>query len=65
MAWLALYVNDKGRAYAHTIPLEDLVTHDETPDCVCRPTLKQLLGSGHDYAWAVVHHSLDGRELVE
>jgi len=40
----------------HVIPLDDLRTHHETPNCWCTPSLDD-----HVY----VHSSLDRRELYE
>ena len=48
-----------GRA-THLIPLDDLRKHEETWACWCTPTLLQEA----DSEVVVVHHSLDGRELI-
>jgi hypothetical protein len=45
----------------HVLPVDDVVDHDLTEDCLCGP-LSQLFG---DREWSVVHHSLDGRERHE
>lgn len=49
----------------HIIPVNDLIDHAETDDCVCGP--KTYPGEGPDGAigWLIAHNSLDGRELDE
>lgn len=49
----------------HIIPLNDLIEHAETDDCVCGP--QTFLGKRDDGAdgWLIVHSSLDGREHLE
>lgn len=56
MTWLAQEVVDG----AHVVPLNDLVGHELTGDCVCGPVVEHV---GH--GWLYVHASLDGRELTE
>lgn len=42
----------------HTIPLDDLIDHEVSDDCVCGPDVEFVSGG-----LIIVHHSLDGREL--
>lgn len=44
----------------HILPLNDLVEHVASDDCICGPAV-QL----EDIGRMVVHHSLDGREAEE
>ena len=44
----------------HVLPVADIVTHEETTDCPCGPTIQE-----RDDGRIVVHHSLDGREKRE
>lgn len=46
----------------HVIPLNDMVEHGETVDCVCGPDLEAI---GEPAVLLVRHHSLDGREHHE
>lgn len=43
----------------------DLITHEQSEDCVCGPTVEPVKRDDGSYGWLVIHHSLDGRELVE
>jgi len=50
----------------HVLPINDLRAHTETRDCWCGPRVEFI----EDFLTAatsvlVVHHSADGRELVE
>ena len=49
----------------HVLPVEDLVEHEETEDCICGPRVEHVECSDGGDGWVVVHHSLDGRELDE
>lgn len=44
----------------HVVPKDDLIEHLPDDDCPCGPTPKFEEGGV-----VMVHHSLDGRELVE
>ena len=44
----------------HVLPVDDLIEHERTTDCVCGPLL-----CFYGPRLIVTHHSLDGRELVE
>ena len=55
--WIAIGV---GPDEVHVIPVQDLIEHTETEDCICGPTTT-FLESGK----LVTHASLDGRELNE
>ena len=48
----------------HVIPLNDLIEHDDSSDCVCGPTVEHVPADGGD-GWVLTHHSLDGRERHE
>lgn len=47
------------------MPVNDLVAHDSSDDCVCHPRLEAVLEAGGPDGWVWVHHSLDGREARE
>lgn len=47
-------------ADVHIVPLGDLQDHEETRDCWCTPRLES-----EGDTTIVVHHALDGRELIE
>lgn len=55
-------VYDSGEA--HVRPINDLVSHDADPDCVCRPRPQRDVTDFGD-AWTYIHHSLDARERSE
>lgn len=46
----------------HVIPVDDLVAHEATRQCLCRPTITPV-GPFEDAV--VAHHSYDGREYDE
>lgn len=50
---------------AHVRPLNDVVEHPASEDCVCGPRVEPVPRDDGSMAWLVVHHSLDGRELTE
>lgn len=53
----------------HVLPINDLRVHEETRTCWCEPTpirglaTDRMPNGRHDTV--IVHHSADGRELVE
>lgn len=55
----------------HVLPIDDLRRHVENRACWCGPTvmIEDVEGTavegGKDDPVVVVHHSLDGRELIE
>ena len=49
----------------HVIPVDDLIEHDVTDDCICGPTTLPMELDDGSIGWVYVHASLDGRELVE
>lgn len=53
--------------HVHVLPLADVVAHAETPDgeCICCPQVEPVSRPDGSIGWMYVHHSLDGRELVE
>jgi len=46
----------------HVVPIDDLEPHVDARDCWCHPTLVREPDA--DRA-VVIHHSADGRELIE
>lgn len=42
----------------HVIPVDDLIDHETSPECLCGPRSEQN-------GMLFVHHSLDGREFFE
>ena len=60
------------RHAVHVIPIHDLREHEESGQCWCGPRVTTVeaippAGDGRE-RWThplVVHHSLDGRELIE
>lgn len=50
----------------HVLPLNDLIEHDESEDCVCGPECEMVIAEDGSIAgWLYSHASLDGRELYE
>jgi hypothetical protein len=45
----------------HVVPVNDLVEHEDSEDCVCGPDVEFV----EPHGWLVSHHSLDGREESE
>lgn len=45
----------------HVMPIDDLVEHEPTIDCWCRP-VRFVTPVGPD---VIVHNALDARELIE
>ena len=45
----------------HIMPVDDLVEHDDCIACWCQPRTIQE----PDAVLVVVHHAMDGRELIE
>lgn len=56
--WLVEHPCDDGNV--HIRPIDDLIAHTESTDCVCGPTLEFLDTDGPD-VWMVSHHALDRR----
>lgn len=46
------------------MPRGDVIEHVLTADCPCGPA-EELVRTRWGDRWMVVHHSLDGRELIE
>lgn len=63
MSWSVLYDLDDNDV--HVIPVGDLIGHDLTGDCVCRPRFDLVKCALGQDGWVVVHQSLDGREAGE
>lgn len=49
----------------HVYPINDLVEHDTSEDCVCGPEIEPVERDDGSIGWVVKHHSLDGREITE
>jgi hypothetical protein len=47
------------------LPVDDLIEHAESDDCLCGPAFEPVEIQGGGIGWIRVHHSLDGRELKE
>ena len=47
-------------ANLHVTPVDDLIAHEETDECVCGPDVQFMPGGT-----LTVHHALDGREFSE
>lgn len=53
-------------ADVHVLPVKDLRPHEETRTCWCHPCVEEVDANRPGFVGIVViHHSLDGRELVE
>ena len=53
--------DDEFHTDVHVMPENDLREHEQTRTCWCQPQLTQEPGADV----VVIHHSADGRELVE
>lgn len=51
------------RPPVHVLPIDDLRAHKESTTCWCVPWV--YADATRDAALVIVHHSADGRELVE
>lgn len=49
----------------HVYPVNDLVEHDRTGECICGPETQPVERDDGSLGYVIVHHSLDGRELSE
>lgn len=49
----------------HTMPINDLVEHESSEDCICGPTCNPVERNDGTIGYLYVHHSLDGREMLE
>lgn len=49
----------------HVMPLNDVVEHEESEDCLCGPSIEAVFREDGSNGWLIIHHSLDGRELHE
>ena len=47
----------------HVEPVDDLIEHEDTDECICGPTVEPVPRDDGSFGWLVIHHSLDGREL--
>ena len=49
----------------HVVPINDLIAHRLTDNCVCGPTTEAVKRDDGSVGWVITHHSLDGRERYE
>ncbi|MCW2886995.1 MAG: hypothetical protein JWL58_3857 [Streptosporangiaceae bacterium] len=49
----------------HVVPVDDLIDHPTTEDCVCGPRSQPVKQDDGSVRWLIVHHALDGREQHE
>ena len=49
----------------HVLPINDLIDHTDSENCICGPTIEPIQHGDGTIDWLVVHHSLDGRENHE
>lgn len=56
--WLVEYPCHDGNV--HVTPVDDLIAHTDSDDCICGPGL-ELLDTPAGDVWLVAHHALDGR----
>lgn len=49
----------------HVTPINDLIEHEDSEDCVCQPTPRLVTMANGADGWVITHHSLDGRGLTE
>ncbi|MBM4469888.1 hypothetical protein GS982_20030 [Rhodococcus hoagii] len=61
--WVAGY--DEPSNEVHVTPVNDLVAHEASGDCLCGPTTEPIPRPDGSMGWLVSHHSLDGRETRE
>lgn len=52
-------------ATLHVMPIGDLVEHASEDDCSCGPTAKPVEAGDGTISWLMIHHSLDGREIID
>lgn len=48
--------------WCHVMPVEDIIAHEESKDCICGPTCEV---DEEENIFLYVHHSADGREKHE
>lgn len=51
--------------HVHSYPVDDLIEHELSPDCVCGPACEPVPREDGSFGWVYRHHSLDGREQRE
>jgi len=49
----------------HVVPVDDLIAHDVSEDCICGPECIPVERDDGSIGYIYSHHSLDGRELLE
>jgi len=54
-----------GNNTMHVMPINDLVPHFTTDECICGPRTEAVFRDDGSNGWVVIHPSLDGRELYE
>lgn len=45
----------------HVVPINDLVDHELTEDCVCGPATEPVVRDDGSVGWVILHQALDGR----
>lgn len=68
---MAVANSSRPSADIHVMPRNDLVLHEPSDDCVCRPEIEEetntvmigMTGEGFPIThYIAIHHALDGRE---
>lgn len=49
----------------HVEPINDLIEHEDSEDCLCGPDIECVPNPNGPDGWLITHHSLDGREYLE
>lgn len=52
-------------ASIHVEPVNDLINHEDTSECVCGPVIEPIVIGYDKVNLLVIHNSLDGRENNE
>lgn len=52
-------------ATLHVLPIGDLVEHVSDDECCCGPKAKPIKDESGSMSWIMIHHSLDGREIID
>lgn len=49
----------------HVLPVNDLIDHEDSDECICGPASTLIQRADGSDGWVVTHNSLDGREHKE
>lgn len=49
----------------HVTPIDDLIQHEKTEECVCGPTIEPVETPSGAINWMLTHNALDNREAYE